>query len=67
MDIEQISDYPFPLYRVKTLFGYELWDGRNAIDEHFNSNQGNLINITVDTENNVYSITDNTDEQNKGV
>jgi hypothetical protein len=49
MNIEQISDYPFPLYRVKTLFGYELWDGRNAIDEHF-SFQGNLINITVNTD-----------------
>ena len=55
MIVEQISDYPCPLYRVKTFFGYELWDGRNAIDEHFNLH-GNLINITV-----------NTEEQNKGV
>lgn len=49
-NIEQISDYPFPLYRVKTLFGYELWDGRNAIDEHFSNHGGNIINITVNTD-----------------
>lgn len=54
MIVEQISDYPCPIYKVKTFFGYELWDGRNAGEEP--CNHGNLINITVHTE-----------EQNKGV
>lgn len=55
MSVEKISDYPCPIYRVKTFFGYELWGGRNAGEEPF-SNHDNLINITVPTE-----------EQNKGV